>query len=182
MDACGKLQTVRIMVGRWNKTKKMFRDNLLFFGILAGVIVGCIVGISCHSSIHSSTDPSPKRLAMYVKFPGELFIRMLKMIVIPLITSSIIVALADLSISSAGRLSKITMLYYLTSTIVSATLGLILGIVVKPGSGVYGNSESTFQDEFHNSIDSILDLLRYDKGALICTFLLSVDTARPAKK
>ena len=147
-------------MGRQGKVQKVFRDNKLFFGILAGVILGCVIGILSHDAIRSSTDPSSRRLAMYVKFPGELFIRMLKMIVIPLLTSSIIVALTDVTISSAGRLSKITMLYYLATTILSTILGLVLATIIKPGAGVYEDGPSTSPDQYRNSIDSLLDLLR----------------------
>ena len=83
---------------------------------------------------------------------------MLKMIVVPLITSSVIVALTDEK-SSAGRLGKRTMIYYLSTTIFSATLGLILGKTISPGSGV--NEDSTTTGALHrNSVDSFLDLLR----------------------
>ena len=144
---------------RRDKIKKALKDNRLLLGVLIGVILGCVIGISSHDAVQSSNNPSPKRLAMYVKFPGELFIRMLKMIVIPLITSSIIVALTNIDISSAGRLGKRTIIYYLTTTVLSAILGLILAIIIKPGSGVNEKNEPS-TDLDRNSVDSFLDLLR----------------------
>ena len=143
-----------------SKMLNLLKPHRLLLTILVGVVLGCIIGILCHDLVQNSEDPSPRRLAMYIKFPGELFIRMLKLIVIPLITSSIIVALNDIDIKSAGRLGKRTMIYYITTTIPSAILGLILATVIKPGSGV--NKEDKVSDNIErDSVDSFLDLLRY---------------------
>ena len=141
------------------KILSFLKLHRLLLSVLAGVIFGCIIGISCHDSVQNSEDPSPRRLAMYIKFPGELFIRMLKLIVIPLITSSIIVALNDIDIKSAGRLGRRTMTYYITTTIFSAILGLILATIIKPGSGVNEQDEKSNNID-RNSVDSFLDLLR----------------------
>ena len=142
------------------KILSFLKLHRLLLSVLAGVIFGCIIGILCHDSVQNSEDPTPRRLAMYIKFPGELFIRMLKLIVIPLITSSIIVALNDIDIKSAGRLGRRTMIYYITTTILSAILGLILATIIKPGSGV--NEEDAKSNNIdRKSVDSFLDLLRY---------------------
>ena len=141
-----------------SNAKETFKKNRLLFCIIVGVIIGCIIGIASHNAVQSSDSPSPKRLVMYIKFPGELFIRMLKMIVIPLIVSSIVVALADIDISSAGALGKRTMIYYLCTTFFSSVLGLVLGFAVKPGSAVKepSSGETTHRD----SLDNFLDLVR----------------------
>lgn len=145
---------------RRNQIKKAIKDNRLLLGVLAGVIGGCIIGIASHEAVQSSSNPSPKRLAMYIKFPGELFNRMLKMMLIPLITSSVIVALAEIELSSAGRLGKRTMIYYVTTTVLSAKIGLILAAIIKPGSEVNEKNEAS-KNIHRNSMDSFLDLLRY---------------------
>jgi Na+/H+-dicarboxylate symporter len=81
------------------------------------------------------------------------------MIVIPLITSSIIVALNDIDLKSAGRLGRRTMIYYITTTLLSAILGLILATIIKPGSGV--NEEDKASNHIdRDPVDSFLDLLR----------------------
>ena len=141
------------------KILNLLKTHRLLLGVLLGVVLGCIIGISCHDGVQKSTDPSPQRLAMYIKFPGELFIRMLKLIVIPLITSSIIVALNDIDIRSAGRMGTRTMIYYITTTVLSAILGLVLAVIVQPGSGV-NEEDSKSSSKHRNSVDSFLDLMR----------------------
>lgn len=112
------------------------KSHRLLLSVLVGVVLGCVIGIASHDAVQKAENPSPRRLAMYIKFPGELFIRMLKLTAIPLITSSIIVALNDTDINSAGRLGRRTIIYYLTTTIFCAVLGMILASVIKPGAGV----------------------------------------------
>ncbi|XP_028406937.1 excitatory amino acid transporter 1-like [Dendronephthya gigantea] len=144
---------------KWSRIVELLKPHRLLLSVLIGVVLGCVIGISCHDAVQNSPNPSPRRLAMYIKFPGELFIRMLKLIVIPLITSSIIVALNDIDIKSAGRLGKRTMIYYISTTMLSAILGLVLASIIKPGSGV--NEEKKASDSVNrNSVDSFLDLLR----------------------
>ena len=142
-----------------SKIINLLKPHRLLLSVLLGVILGCIIGVSCHDVVQKSKDPSPQRLAMYIKFPGELFIRMLKLIVIPLITSSIIVALNDIDMKSAGRMGRRTMIYYIITTVLSAILGLVLAIIIQPGSDVNEeNAKSGSKDR--NSVDSFLDLMR----------------------
>lgn len=139
------------------------KKHRLLLSVLVGVLLGIIIGISSHDAVQESENPTARRLAMYIKFPGELFIRMLKLIVVPLITSSIIVALNDIDIKNAGRLGKRTMIYYISTTLLSAILGLILAMIIKPGQGLHKDVKNP--DEINRkSIDSFLDLLRYTKG------------------
>ena len=134
---------------KWSKILDLLRPHRLLLSVLVGVVFGCIIGISSHDAVQKSDNPS--RLAMYIKFPGELFIRLLKMIVIPLISSSIIVALNDIDLKSAGRLGRRTMIYYITTTLLSA--------IIKPGSGV--NEEDKASNHIdRDPVDSFLDLLR----------------------
>ncbi|XP_046846668.1 excitatory amino acid transporter 1-like isoform X2 [Xenia sp. Carnegie-2017] len=135
------------------------KKHRLLLSVLVGVLLGIIIGISSHDAVQESENPTARRLAMYIKFPGELFIRMLKLIVVPLITSSIIVALNDIDIKNAGRLGKRTMIYYISTTLLSAILGLILAMIIKPGQGLHKDVKNL--DKINRkSIDSFLDLLR----------------------
>ena len=82
--------------------KKILKESRFLFSIVIPLLIGCVVGVLSHDAVQSSNAPSPKRLVVYLKFPGELFIRMLKMIIVPLVASSIIAALADIAMLSAG--------------------------------------------------------------------------------
>jgi len=73
----------------------------------------------------------------YVSWMGDIFLRLLKMIVIPLILSSIISGIANIGgHGNFGRLGLKTLAYYMTTTIFAITVGLILVNIIKPGVGM----------------------------------------------
>ncbi len=74
---------------------------------------------------------------LYVSWMGELFLRMLRMIVIPLILSSIISGLVNIGGGShLGRLGLKTFGFYLTTSTFAIIVGLVLVNVIKPGVGM----------------------------------------------
>ncbi|MCB2196124.1 MAG: dicarboxylate/amino acid:cation symporter [Bacteroidetes bacterium] len=78
-----------------------------------------------------------KEQVKYVSWMGDIFLRMLKMIVIPLILSSIISGIANIgNEGNFGRLGLKTLGYYLTTTILAISIGLLLVNIVKPGVGM----------------------------------------------
>ncbi len=68
---------------------------------------------------------------------GDLFMQLIKMLVIPLVTVSIIAGAASLgNTRSAGKIGILTFLYYLSTTAIAVILGLLFGAIFQPGSGV----------------------------------------------
>ncbi len=73
----------------------------------------------------------------YVGWMGELFMRALKMIIVPLILTSIISGVANIgNAENLGRLGGKTMLYYLTTSTLAILTGLFFVNIIKPGIGV----------------------------------------------
>src|SRR5207302_30480 len=70
----------------------------------------------------------------YIDFPGSIFINILKMLILPLIVSSIISALAQLDAQSSGKMGVRALIYYLATTLIAAILGIILVLTIRPGS------------------------------------------------
>lgn len=65
---------------------------------------------------------------------GDIFIRLLKMIIVPLVFGSLVVGVVSLAnVQSLGRLGARTFLYYLSTTVMAVLLGLIIVNFVKPG-------------------------------------------------
>jgi Na+/H+-dicarboxylate symporter len=78
-----------------------------------------------------------KEQVKYFSWIGDIFLRLLKMIVIPLILSSIISGIANIGgQGNFGRLGLKTLGYYMTTTIFAISIGLILVNIVKPGVGM----------------------------------------------
>ena len=72
----------------------------------------------------------------YVSWLGTIFLRALKMIIIPLILSSIISVITNIgNAENLGRLGLKTILYYLTTSTLAIVTGLFLVNIIKPGFG-----------------------------------------------
>lgn len=140
----------------WNILKKNFQ----LFAIVIAVMFGFLIGILVHDVVQQSTDPSTKELVMLIKFPGDIFIRMLRMIILPLTISSIVVALAEIDTNSASRLGKRTFLYYFTTTAFACILGVVLVKSIKPGEDGLDEKETGESNQL-SALDSFLDLVRY---------------------
>ncbi|MFC0875155.1 dicarboxylate/amino acid:cation symporter [Saccharicrinis sp. FJH2] len=85
----------------------------------------------------------------YISWMGDVFLRGLKMVIIPLILSSIITGVAGIGNSSnLGRVGAKTMGYYLLTSTIAIVTGLLLVNIIKPGvdSGI----------ELKSSVDSVL--------------------------
>tara|TARA_B100000131_G_scaffold85467_1_gene82407 strand:- start:208 stop:1401 length:1194 start_codon:yes stop_codon:yes gene_type:complete len=88
------------------------------FAMLLGVIVGILF----------------REHALVFEPLGNVFIRLLKMIIVPIIFSSLVVGVVSLgSVQSLGRLGMRTFLYYMVTTIMAVMIGLIVVNFIKPG-------------------------------------------------
>ncbi|MBN1115839.1 MAG: dicarboxylate/amino acid:cation symporter [Bacteroidales bacterium] len=102
----------------------MLRKIPLHWQILIGIILGVIFGIFL------------KPIVPYLSVLGILFIRALKMIVVPLIMSSLIIGVTNIQQGSTlGRIGIKTLVYYLSTSILAILTGLFLVNIVKPGVG-----------------------------------------------
>ncbi|MFA5325972.1 MAG: dicarboxylate/amino acid:cation symporter [Bacteroidales bacterium] len=102
----------------------------LHWQILIGIVLGIIVGITlCKFTPYENWSP-------YIKWAGEIFLRGLGMIVIPLVFTSIAVGVAGMGESkSLGRIAAKTFIFYVVTTAIAASIGLTLVNIVKPGVG-----------------------------------------------
>ncbi|HUR92307.1 MAG TPA: dicarboxylate/amino acid:cation symporter, partial [Gemmatimonadaceae bacterium] len=105
--------------------------------ILLGLALGAIVGVAVNVTL-GADHPTVEWVNKYLAGPlGQIFLRMLFMIVMPLVFASIALGVAGLGdIRNVGRVGAKTMAYFLVTTILSATLGLVLVSIVRPGSRI----------------------------------------------
>ncbi|NQT34788.1 dicarboxylate/amino acid:cation symporter [bacterium] len=76
---------------------------------------------------------------------GTIFIRLLKMVIVPLIFSSIVVGVSGISDGrSLGRLGGKTFLFYITTSLFAILIGLTLTNIIRPGDGVSLATAATF--------------------------------------
>ena len=76
-------------------------------------------------------------LVDYVTQPiGQIFLRLLFVLVVPLLFSALVVGIAELDLTQLGRLGRRTLGYTLVVSLISVVIGLVLVNVVGPGRGV----------------------------------------------
>ncbi|KAG7523204.1 excitatory amino acid transporter 2 isoform X2 [Solea senegalensis] len=134
---------------------KMFKNLLLTLTVL-GVILGAVAGMLLRVA-----SPIHPDIVMVIAFPGDILMRMLKMLILPLIISSLITGLAGLDAKSSGRLGTRAMIYYMTTTIIAAVLGVILVLVIHPGNPkLKENLGEGEKNDDVSSLDAAFDLIR----------------------
>ncbi len=95
----------------------------ILIGLVAGLIVGTLVGEEIATT--------------WLKPIGSLFINLIKMLIVPLIFSSLVVGLCSMDdIKRMGRIGVKTFVIYLCTTAIAITLGLTIGTILQPGVGV----------------------------------------------
>ncbi|XP_063336028.1 excitatory amino acid transporter 2b isoform X1 [Pelmatolapia mariae] len=134
---------------------KMFKNLLLTLTVL-GVILGAVAGMLLRVA-----SPIHPDIVMVIAFPGDILMRMLKMLILPLIISSLITGLAGLDAKSSGRLGTRAMVYYMTTTVIAAILGVILVLVIHPGNPkLKENLGEGEKNDDVSSLDAFFDLIR----------------------
>ena len=123
---------------------------------LCGVLVGLALGLI----LKAVKEPWSLREAMYVKFIGELFLNMLKGIIIPLIVPALIASIGSLSTKVAGKVGMRAVAYYLTTTVIAVVLGITLVMTIKPGDGKEGDQGDAGEKRNVTTPDTMMDLLR----------------------
>ena len=117
--------------------------------ILLGLLIGAVVGITANQVLggdHSVVAFVNRYLATPV---GQIFLRLLFMIVIPLVFASISLGVAGLGdLRRVGRVGAKAIGYFLVSTALAATLGLIAVSIVRPGEQLDRATAEQLRTEF----------------------------------
>lgn len=101
------------------------RNWHIFFGIIAGILVG----IFLHTHPNILVDN-------ILTFVGQVFIRLIQMVVIPLVVSAIIIGITSVGDNKQlGKFGSKMILYYGILTTIAVTIGSILALLIKPGTG-----------------------------------------------
>uniref|UniRef100_A0A8C7G1U6 Amino acid transporter n=1 Tax=Oncorhynchus kisutch TaxID=8019 RepID=A0A8C7G1U6_ONCKI len=128
-------------------------NGLLTLSVFA-VLAGCLLGFMLRGS-HLSTQAK-----IYFSFPGELLMRVLKMLILPLITSSLMSGLSSMESKACCRVGVLTVTYYLWTTFIAVVVGILLVIIIKPGVGTEMESNRLGGGPVMTSADALLDLIR----------------------
>lgn len=135
------------------------RSNLLTTLTVTGVFSGVALGFIMRASKSSPWTP---REINYVQFVGDLFLRMLKALIIPLLMASIVAAIGSLDLSLSYKIGARAIVYYLVTTVMAVIEGIILVCVIHPGRAEEGVDKIKREGSSRNvtTVDTLLDLVR----------------------
>src|SRR5690348_7616128 len=111
------------------------RSQRLTMIIFIGMLLGIGVGYACHQLW---PDPqTAKTVAGYISLFTDVFLRLIKMIIAPLVFTTLVVGVAHMGDTRAvGRIGGKAMLWFVTASLVSLLLGLVLVNLMQPGVGL----------------------------------------------
>ena len=132
--------------------------NRILIEIIIGIIVGILLG---------GFFPV---FAVKLSILGDIFLNALMMIVVPIVMFSIITGITGIgNFKSLGSLGKNTMIYYIVTTAISVTIGLVLVNIIQPGKDVSTGeihndySYSILENEKHViQLNDALQKIEYD--------------------
>ncbi|XP_077445745.1 excitatory amino acid transporter 3 isoform X2 [Stigmatopora argus] len=150
MDVMGDKERRRV------SCKGLLKKNWLLIATVASVLLGISLGVAVRE--YTSLSHLHKQ---YFGFPGEILMRMLKLVILPLIISSMITGVAALDSEVSGKIGLRAVVYYFSTTIIAVILGIILVMTIKPGvSQTAQHIDRAGTTPNVTTVDTLLDLLR----------------------
>lgn len=144
--------------------KKIPLHTKIFIGLFLGIAVGLIFG--------------PK--AKSIEFIGTIFIRLITMVVVPLVFLSLTLGTASLGdIKKLGRVGLKTFLYFLLTTAIAITLGLLAANLFKPGAGLNEEVKQELFSSYQQTAEAQISTIE-EKPSLI-SVLVNIVPNNPIK-
>lgn len=121
----------------------------LYIQILLGMLAGILLGILA-LQFDTHRFNGTQFIQHWIRPWGQLFIRLLQLIAIPLVFISLVKGVTGLKdISKFSRIGGKTIGIYLCTTVVAVLLGLTLGLIVQPGKLVNQEQVAHLQESYH---------------------------------
>lgn len=142
------------------------RNGHIFFALIAGFILGII--------LHNGKTPDGSESSVVtaiisvLNFIGQLFIRMIQTIVIPLVCSAIIIGITGMGDNRRlGNFGKKMILYYSIITVIAVTLGAGLALFANPGEGVQNYISQTSAIAAQENVHAAIESQKYNLGNVV---------------
>ncbi len=126
-----------------NNLSKLVEDRL-WLKVLIAMFAGMLVGVLLGPSVGWVEPATGALIGNWLAFPGQLFLAVIQMIVIPLVFASIIRGLAaSESLEQLKKLGFVAATFFITTTAISAMIGLGVANIINPGEFLQPESFNT---------------------------------------
>ena len=135
------------MFGKWQAIT-------LWKRVLIGLVVGMALGLGMRAGLGEETATGFANSA--IKPFGDAFVRLIKMLIIPLISTTLVVGVTAMGDpKKLGTLGARTIGMYMVTTFFAVSLGLLMGTLIQPGTGVnYEMADKTAVDSVQGKIET----------------------------
>ncbi|WP_326908262.1 dicarboxylate/amino acid:cation symporter [Sedimentibacter sp. MB31-C6] len=129
--------------------KKLQLTTKIFIGLALGILVGLML------------QSSPNIANSFIKPFGTLFLNLIKLVIVPLVFSSLVVGTCSLDdVRKLGRIGGKTVAYYMLTTAFAVTIGLILANITNVGGGFSIPVDASVEiNEAPNVIETLLNII-----------------------
>ncbi len=133
----------------------------------ASLIVSIIIGVILQGN--------PEK-AEFFRPLGTIYINLIKMIMVPLVFSSLIMGISSITdLKKIGKMGVVTIIYFMVTTALAVIVGLVLSNVFKPGAGIMVGREVYEAKEFPGIADQIVGIFPDNiVGALLNANMLQI--------
>lgn len=148
------------------KLKNFLRINSLTIFTILAVIFAVLTGVlirEFHDDFQGTFTP---RVLAQVKFLGDLFLQMIRCLILPLIVCSLVCAIGNLNAKLNKFIGGYGVLYYMSTTLLAIILGIIMALTIRPGEryvrniveGDMGQNETARTNAFENLLDLVRNM------------------------
>jgi aerobic C4-dicarboxylate transport protein len=137
-------------------TKHRDRTHWLYIAVIVAVVLGIIVGFAA------------PEFAVSLKWLGTAFVALIRMLIAPVIFCTIVLGIGAIrQAAKVGRIGGLALAYFMVMTTVALAIGLLVGNIVHPGSGLelseelrgQGSELATTAEESGGTVDFLLGLV-----------------------
>lgn len=114
-----------------------FIKGRLWLKVIIGLFLGAGLGILLNPSTGFVSEKLSTSLAGWLDLPGQIFMRLVQMIMIPLIFASIVSGIVSNTSDNLKTFGVKLLIYFIFTTVVSITIGVFLTLLMNPGKYVY---------------------------------------------
>ena len=109
----------------------------LWLKVIVGLVLGVGMGVLLNPSMGLLSEDISLRLADWLDLPGQIFMRLVQMIMIPLIFTSIITGIVGNSSENLKTFGLRLLLYFVFTTTIAIVIGLVVTLIFKPGQYIF---------------------------------------------
>jgi Na+/H+-dicarboxylate symporter len=109
----------------------------LWLKVIIGLVLGAGIGVILNPSTGLLSENISLRIADWLDLPGQIFMRLVQMIMIPLIFTSIITGIVGNTSTNLKTFGLRLLLYFIFTTTIAIIIGLVVTLILKPGQYIF---------------------------------------------